>query len=260
SNGHPSPWIKAVASHSRHAAVMAEAAFWMRHRDGSAHAYLEDIDGDGEQELVLKNDKLMAVLSPRWGGRLVALFSVHGNHGSMVIGNPSDDWNWCEELNRYMEVPANHPGALTDVGFEHDAYEAQVLIAQGPKVLALLHNRQSHSRACDLRKELCLVNGENALLVEYTLPPSLPSLMVEFGLSPDYLNLLRHGRPLLRESVNNGTRACSANGTSVWVKSDDASQITWSQSSDRQPGHVVVNRMAVAANKLLKIQIGVQSS
>ncbi|MEA3005575.1 MAG: starch synthase, partial [Acidobacteriaceae bacterium] len=221
---------------------------------------LEDVDDDGEQELVLKNDKLMAVLSPRWGGRLVALFSVHGNHGSMVIGNPSDDWNWCEELNRYMEVPANHPGALTDVGFEHDAYEAQVLIAQGPKVLALLHNRQSHSRACDLRKELCLVNGENALLVEYTLPPSLPSLMVEFGLSPDYLNLLRHGRPLLRESVNNGTRACSANGTSVWVKSDDASQITWSQSSDCQPGHVVVNRMAVAANKLLKIQIGVQSS
>jgi starch synthase len=259
SNGHPSPWIKAVASHSRHAAVMAEAAFWMRHRDGNAHAYLEDVDGDGDQELVLKNDKLMAVLSPRWGGRLVALFSVDGRYGSMVIGNPSDDWNWCEELNRYMEVPANHPGALTDVGFEHDAYEAQVLIAEGPKVLALLHNRQSQSRACDLRKELSLVNGENALVVEYTLPPSLPSLMLEFGFSPDYLNLLRHGRPLLRESVNNGTRACSANGTSVWVKSDGASQISWSQSSDRQLGHVVVNRMAVAANKL-KIQIGVQSS
>jgi hypothetical protein len=103
------------------------------------------------------------------------------------------------------------------------------------------------------------VNGENALLVEYTLPPGLSSLMLDFGLSPDYLNLLRHGRPLLRESANNGTRACSANGTSVWVKSDGASQIAWSQSADRQPGHVVVNRLAVAANKL-KIQIGVQHS
>jgi hypothetical protein len=110
-----------------------------------------------------------------------------------------------------------------------------------------------------LRKELCLVNGENALLVEYTLPPGLPSLMLDFGFSPDYLNLLRHGRRLLRESVNNGTRACSANGTSVWVKSDGASQISWSQSADRQPGHVVVNRLAVAANKS-KIQIGVQHS
>ena len=259
SSGHPSPWIKAVGSHSRHAAVVAEAAFWMRHRDGAAHAYLEDIDGDGEQELILKNDKLLAVFSPRWGGRLVALFSVDGKYGSMVIGNPSDDWNWCEELNRYMEVPANHPGALTDVGFEHDAYEASVLTADGPRVVAALHNRQDQSQAHGLLKELCLVNGENALLVEYTLPRALPALTLEFGLSPDYLNLLRHGRPLLRESVNDGTRSWSANGTSVWVKPESARKIFWSQPADRQPGHVTVNRLAVATGRF-KIQIGVQTS
>jgi hypothetical protein len=259
SNGHPSPWIKAVASHSRHAAVIAEAAFWMWHRDGAAHAYLQDVDGDGEQELVLKNDKLLAVLSPRWGGRLVALFSVHGKYGSMVIGNPSDDWNWCEELNRYMEVPANHPGALTDVGFEHDAYEAQVLTTDGPEVVAVLHNRQPQSRACGLTKELCLVSDENSLVVKYILPRSLPALTLEFGLSPDYLNLLRHGRPLVREFANNGTRAWSANGTSVWVKPESATHICWSQPTDRQAGHAVVNRMVVSAGNL-KIQIGVQSS
>ena len=41
----------------------------------------------------------------------------------MVVGNPCDDWNWMEELNRYMDVPKNHPGAFADLGFEHDAYD-----------------------------------------------------------------------------------------------------------------------------------------
>ncbi len=145
-SGHPSPWIRAVASHSRHAAVIAEAAHWMTHQDGAAHAYLHDIDADAEDELIVKNDKLFAVFSMRWGGRLVVLFSVEGPEGKMVIGNPSDDWNWMEELNRYMEIPANHPGAFADRGFEHDMYAAEIKVADGPEVCVELRNKQLRLR------------------------------------------------------------------------------------------------------------------
>jgi len=103
--GQPSPWIQALGSHCRHAAVIGEAAYWATHHDEQAHVTLYDIDADGEDELVLKNDKLFAVISPRWGARLVALFKLEGSQGKMVIGNPSDDWNWMQELNRFMEVP-----------------------------------------------------------------------------------------------------------------------------------------------------------
>ena len=45
----------------------------------------------------------------------------------MVVGNPCDDWNFLEDLNRFMEVPRNHPGAFADVGFENDEYACEIL-------------------------------------------------------------------------------------------------------------------------------------
>ena len=82
--GQPSPWIQALGSHCRHAAVIGEAAYWATHHDGQAHATLRDIDSDGEEELVVKNDKLFAVISPRWGGppgRTIRSGGSAGNHG-----------------------------------------------------------------------------------------------------------------------------------------------------------------------------------
>ena len=151
-HGEPSPWIKAVASHGRHAIVIAEAAHWMTHQDGAAHACLVDIDGDGEEELILKNDKLFAVFTPRWGARLVYLFNIEGKDGKMVVGNPCDDWNWQEELNKFMRVPANHPGALTDLDFEDDQYEATPDSVDGVEVSVRLTNVEHASLACGMQK------------------------------------------------------------------------------------------------------------
>jgi hypothetical protein len=104
-DGGPSGSSRAVASHSRHAVVIAEAAHWQVYKDGNSHCFLFDIDRDGEEELVFKNAGIFAVISPKRGGRIVALFSVFGENGTMVVGNPSDDWNLKEELNGYMDVP-----------------------------------------------------------------------------------------------------------------------------------------------------------
>jgi hypothetical protein len=257
--GHPSPWIKAVASHSRHAAVIAEAAYWMKHKDGKAHAFLCDIDADGEEELVLKNDKLFAVLTPRWGGRLVYLFSVEGEEGKLLIGNPCDDWNWMEELNKYMEVPRNHPGALADIGFEHDRHEPTVIRADGPAAQARLRNEQPGSAARGLAKDVLLSSYEsNVLTVGYTLPETLSSISVEFGLSPDYLNLLRRGRSILRPYAPAGVCGWTTETTAVWVKPEHGSGFQWTRPCQEEFGHGRTIRLSVAERQF-GVSIGVES-
>ena len=125
------PWAAALTSHARSCLVIAQAARWFVDRDGLAHAELVDIDDDGEEELVIKNDQIFAVLAPDSGARLVYLFDLSGEAGRLIIGNPSDDWNLQEELNRYMDCPRNHPGALSDVGYEHNQYQATITESHG---------------------------------------------------------------------------------------------------------------------------------
>jgi starch synthase len=233
----PSPWAKALASHSRHAAVIAEAAFWMRHKNDEAHAYTFDIDNDGEEELILKNDKLFAVVSPQWGGRLVYLFSVDGRQGKMVVGNPCDDWNWMEELNKYMEVPANHPGALTDIGYEHDRYDAVIEIAHGMEVRAKLIARARRGTATETAKVLSLAYGSTEMAVTYQLPQEAPPLTIECGLSPDYLHLLRRGRCFFNEFRSPMVWGLGNNGVAVWLRLDDAGSASFDEAGMRDFGH-----------------------
>ena len=138
----PSPWIRATANHFRLATIMAEAAYWMKHKDRYAHAYHQDIDGDDNIELVIKNNALFAVFSPKTGGRLVYLFSIGGSSGRLVVGNPIDDWNLLEGLHEYMDSPPNHPGAFSDVGYEHDNYDAMIECSEGSEISVRLRNTQ----------------------------------------------------------------------------------------------------------------------
>ncbi len=251
----PGPWIKALASHSRHAAVIAEAARWMRHRDGAAYGYLEDMDRDGHPELILKNERLFAVFSPSCGGRLVYLFNISGDQGKMVIGNPCDDWNWMEELNQYMEIPANHPGALVDAGYENDRYEVTVTQRGGEETRAVLVNGQAKSRAFGLEKTLGLVQDKNEIEVTYRLPENLASLSIECGLSPDYLHLLRSGRNSLKEYKKLDSWGYSNNNVSVWVRLDDPTKTVFSDTDTREFGHGYAIRVQIL-HGLFKIWIG----
>jgi starch synthase len=185
--------------------------------DDNAHARSVDIDNDGEPEIVLRNQALFVVVTPAYGGRIVAMYSVAGECGAMVVGNPCDDWNWMEELNRYMDVPRNHPGALADVGFEHDRYEAEIVEENGSSVLVRLTNVQEDSRALGLIKEFELQARSASIQVRYHMPPALLSLETEFALSPDYLQLLRSGTLSLETIADGEVRGCRAGGVTVWV-------------------------------------------
>jgi hypothetical protein len=234
-NGHASPWARALTSHVRHAAVTAEAALWARMRDGQAHASLADVDGDGERELIIKNDALYAVFTPRWGGRLVYLYSVSVEPGAMVIGNPCDDWNWMEELNRYMEVPRNHPGALADVGFENDEYAAEIAIASGDSVRVRMTNTEAASAARDLVKEISLPAQSASLHVSYVLPRRMRGVAVEFGLSPDYLSLLRTGSACMQLYSNDQGKGWAAGNVAVAVSIGEG--VRWGKPVQRRFGH-----------------------
>jgi hypothetical protein len=243
SSDEPSPWTKAIASHSRHAAVMAEAAYWMKNRDQAPQAFLDDIDHDGHPELILRNERLYAVFAPNFGGRLVYLFNVEGTRGKMVIGNPSDDWNWQEEVNRYMEIPANHPGALADAGFENDRYEA-VVSQGGNEAGAIFFNRQSGSPALGLEKSLRLTGNGNEIEVTYKLPPGMNDLSVACGLSPDYLHLLRFGRIFSKEFKLSNLHGFFNNGVSVWVGIDDPLKTVFDPDGlPREFGHGFIVRL-----------------
>ncbi len=237
SSPEPSLRAKAIASHSRHAAVIVEAAYWMKHRDRRAHAYLDDIDEDGHEELILRNDKLFAVFSPSYGGRLVYCFKISGRRGKMVVGNPCDDWNWMEELNKYMEIPPNHPGALADVRHENDRYEAVVTESCGNEARAVLLNREEGAQGFGLEKLLRLRWDKNEIEVVYQLPPDLSDLSVECGFSPDYFHLVRLGRDSLKATREVNRRGYSNNGVSVWVRLGDPTQTVFNETPPRKFGH-----------------------
>ena len=201
-----------------------------------------DLDGDGKSEVILCNDHLYAVLSPAQGGRLVYLFArTPGRAGAtLVIGNPTDDWNLQKELNRYMVVPANHPGALSDVGFEHDRYKVSAM-ESGARVSLEMINVQKGSRLFGARKRVHLIPDAPELVVSYELPVGVRGLEVEACLSPDYHRLLREGRQVLvpcdGETPGITWRGFRNGSVAVWLGLDRDEETAWAEPAQAEAGH-----------------------
>lgn len=251
----PAAWAKAVASHGRATRVLASAARWFGSPARPLGAELLDIDDDGIQELVLRNEHLFAVLAPACGGRLVYLACCGPDGGVLVIGNPTDDWNRQEDLNSYMDVPGNHPGGLADVGGVHDRHEATIRTGDGVVRVELV-NVQADSQLHGLRKRIILDQASTALLVGYELPAAAPGITVETCLSPDYYRLLRHGSAELRRSGGRNWRGARSRGTGVWLALADDEETTWCDPAGPEPGHGALVRMH-SGSRSFHVLIGV---
>ncbi len=259
SDGGPSAWAKSLASHLRLAAIVAEAALWVEHKEEGRHhpnAHLKDLDCDGSRELVLKNDKLFAVFSPRCGGRLVYLFGTDRPPGTLLVGNPIDDWNLLEDLHGYMETPPNHPGALSDVGFERDNFKVNVSTPKRRVVHAAEVDVDPNSRAFGLVKQIELEAGANRLSVLYTLPEGISEFQTLIGVSPDYLKLLRDGRP-------EGDAFCASAQFRRWSNVDSSVWVRLEENCCFLPppveifGHGYVARIGSRGAKNFRFSIGV---
>lgn len=254
---HPAPWVRATAAHARCVFVIAAAARWLEARDGRAHVERCDVDQDGRDEVVLRNDRLLAVLTPDYGGRLVYLFDLAPPGGRLVVGNPADDWNWQEEANRFMEAPRNHPGAFADVGRENEPYEIDRLACDGRAAEVRLVRRGEVGLAGAV-KTFRLDADDDALEAHYLLPESAGALRIEFCLSPDYLSLLRRGRAGLRALRGEEMRGWRRGATAAWVRIPRGEPVVWDAPRQPECGHGLM--LCVAAYRpefRLRLGVGV---
>jgi aminoglycoside phosphotransferase (APT) family kinase protein len=248
----------ALTSHARSSIMIAKAARWAVERDGEAHAETLDIDDDGLPELVLKNPQVLAVFSPRWGGRLSYLFDFTGRSGRMVVGNLSDDWNLQEDLHRYMDCPRNHPGALADVGHEHDRHEVALVDCAGRSADATLRNVENDSPLWGAEKRVRLAATDAHLSVSYELPPTVRRLSTEVCFSPDYARLLQQGSKGLSPLSGPRWRGWRNGGTRVWLRIDSRQSTLWDTPHQERSGHGL-NLRVTSFSRSFGLELGVGS-
>jgi hypothetical protein len=242
--GHvPAPWAKAVASHARSCLVIAAAAEWFSRPGRQPEVEVIDIDADGDEEIVMRNEDVYCVLTCRYGARLVYLFHRLAGGGVLSIGNPTDHWNLQEDLNRYMRSPANHPGALSDVGFENDPYRVAALETGADYAFVELNNVGADSSLRGARKSFLLAADSPALVVRYELPDGATPLAVESCLSPDYDRLLRDGRRRIQRCERPLWGGCRNGAAIVWLVQADGEDSAWTQPESSEAGHGLNIRM-----------------
>ncbi|RLI07319.1 hypothetical protein DRO42_08250, partial [Candidatus Bathyarchaeota archaeon] len=189
-DGEISGWEHHYSNHIRSANAHAEAARWAAglYTDSSG-AYIADFDDDGTNELVLYNDRLLAVFDPI-GGKLQWLFCKGIDYAYSVVSN--DNVYWADTNGDYNET--NHVAALSDVSVggidrEHDLYSFDVITASGNTVEAKIYHPS-------ITKTVSLSYGDPYLKVQYRAKGE--RVYVKCGFTPDNLDLTWSGHSLDR--------------------------------------------------------------
>ncbi|GAA4548943.1 hypothetical protein [Amycolatopsis samaneae] len=215
-SGELAAWVRAGVSHTRLARPVLEAARWSGGKPPARPAAeLRDVDGDGTPELVLSNESIWAVVSPRHGARLTML--VHrdraeaGDGAALVVGNPCDHWNLLEELHQFMQTPPGHPGALTDPEAPDLAWRA---VLRPGQAVANLWPAEG-----DAARHYALVEGVPALAV--CIRQHGPGT-IENALIPDYLGTLLAGSGGLRDARGSRWRGWRWRDRWCWLAFDPA--------------------------------------
>jgi hypothetical protein len=174
-----SGWQHKYSAHIKNANVYAEGARWAGGLYASpTGAYLSDIDNDGNNELVMYNDRVMAVFESI-GGRCAWLFAKGSDYNYSVVG--IDNAYWAETDGDYNDV--NHVAALSDVGnnYQHDFYGMNVDVGSGNTVRATF----THS---GVTKTVSLTLGQPYLDCVYRV--GARTEYIKSGWSPDMVDLL----------------------------------------------------------------------
>lgn len=183
---HLAPWVRATAAHAALARPLVTAAYWSADGGCIPHAEQIDIDGDGESELVLADAHTWCVISPRRGARVTLMCRSDSSGCPVIVGNPADHWNFQEELHRFMDEPAAHPGALTEHDCPHDEWFARPSrCSEG--VIVHLYRRGD----AEWSRRYALLAGIPGLVARIHL--TAPGGVIDNFLTPDYLRALTRG-------------------------------------------------------------------
>ncbi len=188
--GEVSGWQHHYSNHIRSGNAHAEAARWAGglYVDPTG-AYTSDFDDDGVDELVMYNDRILAIFDTI-GGKLQWLFCKGSGYDYSVVSN--DNVYWVDTDGDYNET--NHTAVLSDVsvggiGRDSDLYGLEVITASGATVEA----RLSHP---DVEKRVTLTSGDLYLKVQYRAAGN--RVYVKNGWCPDNLDLTWSGKSVER--------------------------------------------------------------
>lgn len=187
-------WALRLQNHVRGARMYAEAAHWTEAvrtaAQGAATATAAlDLDFDGENEYVIRNDRLFAVFE-KYGGRcvLAAAYDPVTQDAEVVVGAPFTNPSAPGE-EEYVGGAANRCSAWKEMnaGGYADAVYAAVPVAGG---------WQFTSPDAKVVKTITAANGSRILNAAYSETVSGP-LYIRLGLSPNPLDLAYRGQASL---------------------------------------------------------------
>jgi len=179
-----SGWEMKHSTHIKNANVYAEAARWVNGDLGlGTSATYNDWDHDGDNEIILSNDRVLAVFE-HVGGRAHWIFARGGGtswEGS-IAGNDVAYWEGTE--GDYND--ANHIAPLSDVGvggsdYEHNIYTSSIEYSGADSAVILLSNYY-------LQKRIKVVPTQPYLHVYYDTGPDLT--YIKSGFTPDLVDII----------------------------------------------------------------------
>ncbi len=182
--GDISGWEMKHSTHIKNANVYAEASRWANGDLGLVTgATYSDWDHDGDNEVVISNDRVLAVFE-HVGGRAHWIFARGGGTGweGSVAGNCNAYWEGTE--GDYND--ANHIAPLSDVGvggydYEHSIYGSEIIYSGSDSAIIEFTNYYFHKR-------IKVVPGEPYFRVYYDTGPD--QTYIKNGFTPDLVDVI----------------------------------------------------------------------
>lgn len=205
-------FAKVSQAEMRQASVYKLVNAWATGSTPTTVARSEDVDQDGELEYLLYNDRVFAVFEAI-GGRLVNAWTRDPVSGAVrqVIGNPvgykGGETEEEGESNVTLggAVVAYRTSAFKDwwaAGPNSNKYVNDVYTPVATTGATGWRFTSSDSK---VTKEITLGNASALINARYTLDPSITTLYVRFGLSPNLEDLLINGQTNLQQTSTAST-------------------------------------------------------
>lgn len=211
-------FAKHAQSQMRFAAIYKHVELWAASPPAAASAVALDIDLDGENEYILKNDRIFAVFESV-GGRLTAAWARDTTLGEVyqIIGNHLS----------YSGSETENEGNANVTGTTVNAYRTSGFkdwFASGPDTNAYVNDNYTvttsgtngwvfTSSDTKIAKTISLATSADTLAANYSLTGDVTKLFVRFGASPHLDDLLVNGQRNLAAASDNGARVIVTNST-----------------------------------------------
>ncbi|MBI9020342.1 MAG: hypothetical protein JEZ10_03700 [Verrucomicrobia bacterium] len=216
-------FAKFAQSQTRMAAIYGRVEQWAASPPANAAVQMEDIDLDGINEYLLYNARVFAVFE-KTGGRMTAAWTRDPTSGEVfqMVGNPVGYSGSETELEGDTSVDgtgavvAFRTSCLKDWFADDGADGTTQYVNEQYNAAAAPFGTGWHFNTSDgkITKSITLGDTDVAFDITYTLGGDLNTLYVRNGLSPNLLDLLKHGQQNLGGLQINGTALSLANANS----------------------------------------------